>query len=94
MDITDFFFDWMIELNFILIPFQCLFILSEIKIFNFKSPFLLVWSDSVNEDCSFLFSWFINEDSLSVLVLLKVMSLLAITTDLIKLRIYLVHVFD
>ena len=94
MDSAVFFFNWMVELDFILIPLQGLFVLSEIKSFDFKSPFLLVWCDPINEDGPFLFHWLFDEDSLSIFVLFEVVSLLTIATDLVKLRKDFMHIFN
>ena len=84
----------MIKLYFIFIPLQSLFILSEVEILYFKSPFLLVWSDSINKDSFFIFSWLFYEDSLSIFVLFEVVSLFTIATDLVKLRKHFMHVFN
>ena len=89
-----FIFNWMVELHFILIPSQLIFIFPEIKIFHFQLPFVCVRSDPINEDCKIFFSWLINEDSLSIFILLKVMPLFTITINLIQFWIYFVHIFN
>ena len=83
MDITEFLLNWMKELNFIFIPFHFIFILTKIEISNLESPALNFWSDPVNKYSFFIFSWFIKKDPLSFFILLKIVSLLAVTLDLV-----------
>ena len=83
MDITEFLLNWMKELNLIFIPFYCSFILTKIEISNLESPALNFWSDPVNKYSFFIFSWFIKKDPLSFFILLKIVSLLAVTLDLV-----------
>ena len=94
MHFAVFIFNWMVELHFILIPSQLIFIFPEIKIFDFQLPFVCIRSDPINEDCKIFFSWLIYKDSLSIFILLKIMSLFTVTIDLIQFWIYFVHVFN
>ena len=97
MYITEFMFNWMIELNLIFIPYYFLFIffmLFKIDISYLESPALYLWSDSINEYFFLILPWLIQEDPLSFFVLLKVMSFLTVTANLVELWIHFVHVFN
>jgi len=62
MYITEFMFNWMIELNLIFIPFYFLFIFFiwfKIDISYLESPALYLWSDSINEYFFLILPWLI-----------------------------------
>jgi hypothetical protein len=58
MDITEFMFNWMVELHLIFIPNYFILILEE-EIFDLESPFLHFWSDPVDEDIFRILPWLI-----------------------------------
>ena len=97
MYITEFMFNWMIELNLIFIPFYFLFIffmLFKIDISYLESPALYLWSDPINKYFFLVLPWLIQEDPLSFFVLFKVMSFLTVTSNLVELWIHFVHIFN
>jgi len=97
MYITEFMFNWMIELNLIFIPYYFLFIFFmwfKIDISYLESPALYLWSDSINEYFFLILPWLIQEDPLSFFVLLKIKSFLTVTANLVELWIHFVHVFN
>ena len=58
MYITEFMFNWMVELHLIFIPNYFILILEE-EIFDLESPFLHFWSDPVDEDIFRILPWLI-----------------------------------
>jgi hypothetical protein len=58
MHITEFMFNWMVELHLIFIPNYFILILEE-EIFDLESPFLHFWSDPVDKDIFRILPWLI-----------------------------------